>query len=718
MSPPASQPTEQPDTSHGADVFAILETADLVAAVFRDHTLIRHTRRWGDVFASTDGGRVDNLNTFLSLFSDRDRHELARAIDTAARPARIDLEGSVASEGRFSAHFVTVQACGNDADSTLIVVGSAPSQWEVQRVESAEDRPSGDNSRYRDIFENAYVSLWEEDIRSLKEAAADARERGVTDIREYLNANPDIVREAARNVRVLDVNAETLRLYGAATKDELIGSLDRVFIDDTVPLFIEEIAAVFEGRERLEAEIRVRTLTGEDRYVIFSFAMPRGIERFDHVLVSMIDITERKRNQHEREELFQREHERHLLARTISHVTLSLTSLRHVDEVLDEILAAAVNLVPFESGNIALFREGRVEPVRWIGYQEAGAEELIRSMRPPIEGLKPNLRALETQRPHVVADTKSDPDWQPFPETGWIRSCLIVPIVYHDEVRGFLTLDSDKANHFSHEDGEKLTPLAQAAAVALENARLMERMEHEIHERNSAEKGLRRSLEEKELLVQEIHHRVKNNLAMVSSIIGLQKTELSDDQGLNGIFEELQARIRAIAAVHEQLHQTGSISRVQLADYIRDILGAVQSSLADGLGGVTISHDVEEVSVTAGEAPPVGLIVTEAVTNALKHAFPCGRSGSISVSAHLRSGTEHPRRVEIRVRDDGVGMEHGNPTQSTGVPSDQGSSLGMVLMKSLAEQLGGTLSFTHDGGTTLNLSFPTRALHESSGEYS
>ena len=565
------------------------------------------------------------------------------------------------------------------------------------------------------------MSLWEEDIRSLKDAAAEARQRGVTDIRAYLKANPDIVREAARNVRVLDVNRETLRLYGAATKDELIGSLDRVFIDDTVPLFIEEIAAVFEGRERLEAEIRVQTLTGEDRYVILSFAMPREPERFDHVLVSMIDITERKRNQQEREELFQREHERHLLARTISHVTLSLTSLRHVDEVLDEILAAAVNLVPFESGNIALLRERRVEPVRWIGYQEAGAEELIRSMRSPIEGLKPNLRALETQRPHVVADTESDPDWQAFSQTAWIRSCLIVPVVYQNEVRGFLILDSDKPNHFSQEDGEKLTPLAQAAAVALENARLVERMEHEIHERNSAEKGLRRSLEEKELLVQEIHHRVKNNLAMVSSIIGLQKSEFSDERNLNGVFEELQARIRAIAAVHEQLHETGSISRVQLADYLRKILGAVQLSLAEASGRVTISHDFEEVTVTAGEAAPVGLIVTEAITNALKHAFPDGRSGKVSVRVRRQSGTERLRRVEVRIRDDGVGMEHqepnaqgGNQPGSSGASSGAGSSLGMVLMKSLAEQLHGTLSLTHDGGTTLLLSFPSKSLDESS----
>ncbi|MFP4485121.1 MAG: sensor histidine kinase [Spirochaetaceae bacterium] len=676
----------------------LLSSADIPAALAESGRITWHSSAWQRFFADNPDGVPRGIEGFLNAVSAVDTDRVSAALSLVRTTHRIDLEEGFIHLSRRRGYIVTLHPVGESADAVMVVITPAGA--------SPADQGA---SRYRYIFENAYVSLWEEDIRSLRHAAALAKKRGVTDIRSFLRENPGIAREAARNVRVLDVNAATVQLYGAKSKEELLGSLDQIFIDDTLPLFIEEIAAVFEGRKRLEEEIRVRTLTGEDRYVIISFAIPSESDQFDHVLVSMLDITERRREQQEREALLRLEHERHLLARTLSHITLSLTSLRQVDEVLDEILTVACTLVPFESGNIALLQDGTVQSVRWIGYRETGGEELIRTGRPKIEDLPVEQRVMETQRPLVVENTETDPRWRRFPGTEWICSFLIVPIVFQNEVRGFLRLDSKERGHFRVEDGEKLLPLANAAAVALENARLVEQMEEEITERRNAENRLRRSLEEKDILVQEIHHRVKNNLAMVASIISLQRNELPAGDQVSEAFDELQSRIRAIAAVHEQLHQTGSISQVHLPEYVADVARGISSAILQSDGRITLTVECDELMVTASEAAPIGLMINEAVTNAVKHAFPEGRRGSIVVRVRGISEAGKPRRVSITVEDDGVGL----PPEAEPEKSD---SLGAVLLRSLASQFGGEMTFhATEGaegasGTTITISVPARPL--------
>ncbi|MFW5786587.1 MAG: sensor histidine kinase, partial [bacterium] len=251
-------------------------------------------------------------------------------------------------------------------------------------------------------------------------------------------------------------------------------------------------------------------------------------------------------------------------------------------------------------------------------------------------------------------------------------------------------------------DGEKLLPLANVAAVALENARLAEEMEREIGERKSAEDRLRRSVEEKEVLAQEIHHRVKNNLAMVLSIINLQMGEHPGETDVNQSFEELQKRIRAIAAVHEQLHQSGNLSAIHLPTYLQEIVdGLSQSGSARALG-VDIRADVADITVSPNESVPIGLLVTEAVTNALKHAFPEGRSGWITVMLRGRPAEHDARQAELIIEDTGVGLTGGEAEEAS-------DSLGMLLLHSLAEQLRGTITVGGEDGTRIQVLFPLPA---------
>ncbi|HEU4404345.1 MAG TPA: ATP-binding protein [Polyangiaceae bacterium] len=150
-------------------------------------------------------------------------------------------------------------------------------------------------ARYRRFFEGAGVSLWDEDFTEVVRAIDALRAGGVTDFRRYFAEHPEFVARAVGLVRVVDVNGETLRLFGAASKPELLASLDRIFVPETAAAFAEELATIAEGRTAFGAETALRTLAGERLEVAFTIRFPPPGEPFDHVPVSITDLTARRR---------------------------------------------------------------------------------------------------------------------------------------------------------------------------------------------------------------------------------------------------------------------------------------------------------------------------------------------------------------------------------------------------------------------------------------
>jgi PAS domain S-box-containing protein len=195
-------------------------------------------------------------------------------------------------------------------DGTRVVVAS---RWSLQRDElgraaailetnndvterkRAETELRESEGRYRHIFQSAGVSIWEEDFSRVKAAIDDLKARGVTDFREYLATHPDFIQQAISLVNIIDVNDTTLTLLQARSKDELLVSLDRVFLPDTQEAFADELIAIAEGRTRFEAETVLQTLEGKRLSVLFTIAFPADSAPFDSVLVSIMDITERQR---------------------------------------------------------------------------------------------------------------------------------------------------------------------------------------------------------------------------------------------------------------------------------------------------------------------------------------------------------------------------------------------------------------------------------------
>jgi len=210
----------------------------------------------------------------------------------------------------------------------------------------------------------------------------------------------------------------------------------------------------------------------------------------------------------------------------------------------------------------------------------------------------------------------------------------------------------------------------------------------DISDRKAVEDKLRRSLEEKEVLLREIHHRVKNNLQVISSLLHAQARDV-DAGSVRARFEETRERIQSMAAIHEQLYQSDDLSRVAFHDYLEVLLNELFRS--HRTASIDRTLDAEAQPLPIDQAIPAGLIVNELVTNALEHAFPNGQGGTISVTFRTEAG-----EATLVVADDGCGAESLN----------QEDSLGIRLAQGLTRQLRGSFSATTDDGVTVTIIFP------------
>jgi two-component sensor histidine kinase len=266
-----------------------------------------------------------------------------------------------------------------------------------------------------------------------------------------------------------------------------------------------------------------------------------------------------------------------------------------------------------------------------------------------------------------------------------LRSYVAIPLQTQDSLIGVLLLGTERRGHWQAENIEVASEVARSLALAIQQARLRQNLESQAIR-------LEASLREKELLLQEIHHRVKNNLQVTSSLLRLQSIKVEDPSTLN-VLQESQNRIRSMALIHEKLYQSKDLSRVDFAAYISDLAHYLFGAYRSTAGQVKLNLDVRDVALEIDTAIPCGLIINELVSNALKHAFPEGRRGEIFVTLGKTNG-----RYSLTVHDDGIGMP-------PDLDLSKVDSLGVLLITTLVDQLEGTLEWSRNGGTTATIAF-------------
>ena len=226
----------------------------------------------------------------------------------------------------------------------------------------------------------------------------------------------------------------------------------------------------------------------------------------------------------------------------------------------------------------------------------------------------------------------------------------------------------------------------------MELERTNESLSGENAQRRRAEEMLRHSLTEKEILLKEIHHRVKNNLQIISSLLNLQADSIMDQQARE-VFKESQYRVKSMALIHEKLYGSASLSRIDFGEYTRSLTASLFRSYAVNLPGVEMRVDIDSIFLGIETAIPCGLIINECMTNSCKYAFPGGRGGEILVRLKEREGS-----YVLTVSDSGIGFPDKLDFRST-------NTLGLHLVNILTAQLGGTIRLNRESGTSFTLEF-------------
>jgi len=232
--------------------------------------------------------------------------------------------------------------------------------------------------------------------------------------------------------------------------------------------------------------------------------------------------------------------------------------------------------------------------------------------------------------------------------------------------------------------------------LLLTRLKVAERMASTLMARVRMETQLKESLRDKETLIQEVHHRVKNNLQIVSSLLALQSQQV-DDSKARDFFSESENRVQSISLIHEKLSLSDGLSSLDLSEYVNDLVRELFMSFGMPSSGIRLSVEVPEREMDIDALIPCGLIINELVSNALKYAFPTKADGSL----HVGISSAADGLTELLVRDNGPGLPVDMDIKKT-------RSLGLRLVNSLVKQLKGELVINREGGTEFRIIFNER----------
>ena len=277
---------------------------------------------------------------------------------------------------------------------------------------------------------------------------------------------------------------------------------------------------------------------------------------------------------------------------------------------------------------------------------------------------------------------------------------LTLPIEVEDSLKDWDALLSGEVDNFSneqtylHKNGDQVSTNVTVSLVrdTKGNPNYYVAVFEEITERKAQESALKESLAEKEILLKEVHHRVKNNMQVITSILNLQSAYITDDAALQ-MLKESQDRIKSMSLVHESLYQSKILSQVNFSEYVTNICKNLYHSYLRPQGGIHLEFDLDDVHLNLDTSIPCGLILNELMSNAMKYAFLGKSIGLITVGLKAIKG-----RLVLSVSDDGVGLPDG-------FVIEESDSLGLQLVSTLVLQIGGSLTIQKSGPTIFTIDF-------------
>ena len=568
----------------------------------------------------------------------------------------------------FETHYLPERDAGGE------VIGLIGVATEITRRVLAERARKESEARFRSLFNDSPISLWEDDFSGIKAYLEGLRETGVRDLRPYFEAHPEAVFECLSRAKIVDVNRATVKIYQASTKEELLGGLGRILDPDCYLDYMQGILSIAEGRTKFEIETANRTAQGERIDIILSWSVAPGSESsYDQVLVSVFDVTDRKRIQ-------RAEQEQRALAEALRDTSSALNSSLNQEEVLDQILDNIQRVIDFDAAEILMIEEGMARIVRYRGYEKMGIEpDEVRPICFPLGDFPILRKVADCHQALILADTNEWPDWVDRIRFRWVKSFAVAPIRIQDQVIGFLNVASAQPGYFGSEHGPGLQSLANQAAIALGNAQLYrqvvagrERMRQLTRQVVSAQE------EERRRLSRELHDEAGQSLTALK--IGLQLV-------LAELPQELESARQQMGDAVTLTEQTMGKMRL-LAQDLRppalDAIGLIPTlrDMCQNIGqrsGLVVAFTHKDVPDLPDETRVcLYRFLQEALTNALKHA----EAQHLWVSIGSNS-----QEVSLSVGDDGRGFDR----RQARLFSDKGRGMGLLGMHERLELVGGKL---------------------------
>ena len=273
-----------------------------------------------------------------------------------------------------------------------------------------------------------------------------------------------------------------------------------------------------------------------------------------------------------------------------------------------------------------------------------------------------------------------------------VRAKLVVPIIQHSQLWGLLIAHQcDRPREWLEWEINLFQQLVNQLAIAIQQSLLYQQLQAELSERKQAEANLKNSLKEKEILLKEIHHRVKNNLCVVASLLELQSHTVADPQ-LAKMFEESQNRLYSMALIHEKLYRSINLAQINFGEYLEDLVSNLFQSYNISDNRIQLQVLAEPIYLNVETATPCGLIANELVSNSLKHAFPDGTTGTVSVECYQTGD----REIHLFIKDNGIGFPQNIDFRKT-------NSMGFQVVCTLTDQLEGSIELSRQTGTAFHL---------------
>ena len=470
------------------------------------------------------------------------------------------------------------------------------------------------------------------------------------------------------------VNTEFEKLYGFK-RSEIEGK--KKWTEFVVDNYLDTMQKYHE-RRRIDPDYAPRNYEfqfidreGEIKDILTTVALIPGTKKS---LVSLSDITERKKSTIalERELKIEKALERiyePLISPNSSIEDISDSVLDEAERLTESLFgyAAVIDSVTGEMINYSIFSSDNCLPV----------EKLKMEFIENLEGGYPGLlsKSLDSKQAFYINDLNENLE---ICELNDIKECkfLSAPVMLGNELVGQISLF--KLKDFTENDLTAVQRLCEFYALAIQ--------------RMHAEEKIKLSLRDKELLLREIHHRVKNNLQIVTSLLNLQSKQIDDEEAID-VFKESQNRVKSMAIIHEQLYQSTDLAHINFEMYINKLVSYLFHSYNVNRRIIKTEILADSVSLNIDTAMPLSLIVNELVSNSLKYAFPNGKEGKIKVE--LR---KEDKMFRLVVADDGIGLPEDFEFEDT-------ETLGLQLINSLTMQIDGEIEVDLSRGTKFKIKF-------------